>query len=280
MGRLPNDDQSQRALGLDISDWALCMFRGAAGNGSQQRCYSAASRNPTSATSGKSVRQSSRHWKALRPSQDSGATSKSAEAKKAADKDSCRCRQTTPTLIPPSVANANAQLTSADASGDSASAMTAKASTMLLAAADKPAEAQAPAEAAVVASDQLNDVDRALHQSRLPRRPSRWPPPGRRLRAVQASAQRQFDLGSDLDDRQDLHRFRRLADDGFRRTHVHGVAAAVPDAQAWRPVRGLAPLEAHPAQQAHCPRNQAPGWIMATFEYIIVESKGRSASSR
>ncbi len=68
----------------------------------------------------------------------------------------------TPAAIPASVANANAQLTSADAPADSASAMTAKANTMLLAAADKPADAQAAADAPVVASDQLNDVDRAL----------------------------------------------------------------------------------------------------------------------
>ena len=126
---------------------------------------SGASSKSDDSTSGKSVRQSSRHWKRYAHRRNSGATSKSAEAKKAADKDSADVSQTTPTLIPPSVANANAQLTSADASGDSASAMTAKASTMLLAAADKPAEAQAPTEAAVVASDQLNDVDRALHQT-------------------------------------------------------------------------------------------------------------------
>ena len=47
--------------------------------------------------------------------------------------------------------------------------MSAKANTILLAAADKPADAQAPAEAAaVVASDQLNDVDRALQDSQSP----------------------------------------------------------------------------------------------------------------
>jgi len=40
--------------------------------------------------------------------------------------------------------------------------MSEKASTVLQAAAEKPADAEAPAEAAVVASDQLNDVDRAL----------------------------------------------------------------------------------------------------------------------
>ena len=50
-------------------------------------------------------------------------------------------------------------------SADSASAMTAKANTMLLASADKPADAQAAGRRAVVASDQLNDVDRALQET-------------------------------------------------------------------------------------------------------------------
>ena len=64
------------------------------------------------------------------------------------------------TAIPPSVANANAQLASAEAPADSARAMSAKANTMLLAAADKPADTE------VVAADQLNDVDRALQASK------------------------------------------------------------------------------------------------------------------
>ena len=73
-----------------------------------------------------------------------------------------------------SVANANAQMNSADAAqnniGDSAramsQAMSAKANTILLAAADNQADGQAPAEgAAVAAPDQLNDVDRALQEN-------------------------------------------------------------------------------------------------------------------
>ncbi len=70
------------------------------------------------------------------------------------------------TVIPPSIANANAQLPSAEVSPDSASMMSAKANTMLLAAADKPADAQPGAAAEVVASDQLNDLDRALQQAK------------------------------------------------------------------------------------------------------------------
>jgi hypothetical protein len=68
--------------------------------------------------------------------------------------------------IPPSIANANAQLTAAEVAPDSATAMSAKANTMLLAAADKPADTQPAAEAEVVAPDQLNDLDRALQQAK------------------------------------------------------------------------------------------------------------------
>ena len=65
------------------------------------------------------------------------------------------------TAIPPSVANANAQLESSDAP-DSTKAMTARANAMLLAAADAPPAA----DGQVVSPDQLNDVDRALQESK------------------------------------------------------------------------------------------------------------------
>jgi hypothetical protein len=64
------------------------------------------------------------------------------------------------TAIPPSVANANAQLPSADSpTGDAAKAMTARANDILQTAPDRPADTQ------VVAADQLNDVDRALRET-------------------------------------------------------------------------------------------------------------------
>ena len=119
------------------------------------------------ATPDKSVRQSSRHWKRHAHHRYARVASKSTEAKNASEKDVADAGTVSPPAIPPSVANANALLASADAPADSARAMTAKANTMLLAAAaaDKPVEAQAPDEAAVVASDELNDVDRALQQT-------------------------------------------------------------------------------------------------------------------
>jgi len=119
----------------------------------------AATSKSDSATSGKSVRQGTRHWK--RYSRRSGkVASKPAETKKAAEKDVSTDSALT---IPASVANANAQLASADTTAGSAQAMTAKAN-ILLASADKPGEAQVATDA-VVSSDQLNDVDRALQQN-------------------------------------------------------------------------------------------------------------------
>jgi hypothetical protein len=107
----------------------------------------------------KYAKHGTRHWKkyahrrsgkvALKPSPD-------AKADAADDGDDS-------TAIPPSVANANAQLPSADSpTGDAAKAMTARANDILQTAPDRPADAQ------VVAADQLNDVDRALHETASP----------------------------------------------------------------------------------------------------------------
>ena len=114
------------------------------------------------ATADKAVKQSSRHWKRNAHRKASKVASKSDETGKA---DVADAAGNTPAAIPASVANANAQLTSADAPADSAWAMSAKASTMLLAATDKPADVQAAPDAQLVSSDQLNDVDRALQQN-------------------------------------------------------------------------------------------------------------------
>ena len=125
---------------------------------------SAATSKSDSATSGKSVRHSARYWKRYAQRRSGKVASKSTETRKSADKDGADVAGKTAPAIPASVANANAQLASADAS-DSASAMTAKANTMLLAAADKPAEVQGAPDTPVVASDQLNELDRAVQQS-------------------------------------------------------------------------------------------------------------------
>lgn len=121
---------------------------------------SAGASKSDSATAAKPVRHA-RHWKRVAHRKYSR-TAKSSESKKApevADADSSAAE------IPASVANANAQMTASSALADSASAMTDKANTVLLASADKPADAQAPTDAAVVASDQLNDVDKAAQET-------------------------------------------------------------------------------------------------------------------
>ena len=94
----------------------------------------AATSKSDSATSGKSVRQGARHWK--RYTRRSGKfASQPAETGKTADNVFDASTDSTRT-IPAWVANANAQLVSADTPAGSAQAMTAKANTILLAAAE------------------------------------------------------------------------------------------------------------------------------------------------
>jgi hypothetical protein len=137
---------------------------------------SAAASKSESATSGKSAKSSSRYLEKKRYvyRKFTRTASKSAETGKAAEKDVADASAGVRPAMTESIANANAQMNSADAArgniGDSAKAMSqamaAKANTILLAAADNQADGQAPAEgAAVAAPDQLNDVDRVLQES-------------------------------------------------------------------------------------------------------------------
>lgn len=71
------------------------------------------------------------------------------------------------TAIPASVANANARFASADSPTGNAKAMSARASTILQAAADDTPPA---ADSQVVAADELNELDRALHETKPPAR--------------------------------------------------------------------------------------------------------------
>ena len=112
-----------------------------------------------SAETKKYTRQGSRHGKKYAQRKSGKAALKSSSGKKAteiADDDTGRS-----TTIPPSVANANAQLASAEAPADSARAMSAKANTML-AAADKAGDTR------IVAADQPNNVDRTLLDNKPP----------------------------------------------------------------------------------------------------------------
>ena len=137
---------------------------------------SAAASKSESATSGKSAKSSSRYLKKKRYAyrKFTRTASKSTETGKAAEKDVADASAGVRPAMTESIANANAQMNSADAAQDStgdnakamSQAMSAKANTILLAAADNQADGQAPAEgAAVTAPDQLNDLDRALQEN-------------------------------------------------------------------------------------------------------------------
>jgi hypothetical protein len=134
---------------------------------------SAAVSKSESATSGKSVKHGSRYLKKRYAHRTYiRAASKSVESKKADEKQVADASGGTTPAIPEWLANANAQMTAADAAPDSAKGMSAamseKANTVLQAAVDKPADAEAPADTAVVAPDQLNQADRALHLQETP----------------------------------------------------------------------------------------------------------------
>jgi hypothetical protein len=127
-----------------------------------------------SASAGKSVRHGSRSLKKRYAHRKSTrAAAKSDESKKTDEMQVADASGSASAAIPPRIANANAQMTAADAPPDSAKGMSAamseKANTVLhAAAADKPADAEAPAEAGVIATDQLNSFDRSLNPSEQP----------------------------------------------------------------------------------------------------------------
>jgi hypothetical protein len=109
-------------------------------------------------------KQSTRHGK--RDKSDK-TESKSSETKKPDGAEVADAAAAT-TALPASVANAKAELP------PNTSAMSAKANT-LLAASDKPDEAKAPGDTDVVASDQLNEMDRALQESQQQNQPAAQP---------------------------------------------------------------------------------------------------------
>jgi hypothetical protein len=106
-----------------------------------------------------SSKQDARHSKRYAHRKSGKVALKSSTGRKAAD--AAADDGDTSTAIPPSVANANAQLASADVPGSNAKAMSARANILLA----NPADAPPAAETQIVSADQLNDVDRALHES-------------------------------------------------------------------------------------------------------------------
>jgi len=112
----------------------------------------------------------SRHWKRHAHRKSGTVALKSSPAGKADATDVAAADGGVSTAIPPSVANANAQLAAAGTPDGNARAMSARANDILQAAADKPVDAQSAPEAPVVSPDALNDVDRTLPASDPPAR--------------------------------------------------------------------------------------------------------------
>jgi hypothetical protein len=108
------------------------------------------------------------HHKSSKVEQHDATGSKSADA--AAD-DSDTASKVRSSAIPPWVANANAQLASPDTPAGRAQAMSMRANNILQAVPATTADAQPATDTPVVAADELNDVDRALHVSTPPAPP-------------------------------------------------------------------------------------------------------------
>ena len=119
----------------------------------------------------KSAKHGSRHWKshADRKSGKVVVAKSGAEKTDAAEvPDENSDSSWTSPAIPSWVANANARPASADTPTGDVKAMAARANEILQNASDKSADAQSAAESEVVSADQLNDVDRALHEGTPP----------------------------------------------------------------------------------------------------------------
>ncbi|WP_245438559.1 hypothetical protein [Bradyrhizobium sp. SK17] len=127
-----------------------------------------------SATTDKSPQQTSRHGRRHARHSSSKTADRSADKSdsKASSKDA---GSVTSAGMPATVANANAELTASDGNASPPPAST----NSMMAASDKPADAQADGN--VVASDQLNDVDRALQQGQ----PAEQPQPAQPMAAQQ-----------------------------------------------------------------------------------------------
>jgi hypothetical protein len=115
----------------------------------------------------KRARHASRHWRSYAHHNSGKVALKSSPARKDDATDGAADGGIS-TAIPPLVANANAQLATADTPDGNARAMSARANDILQAAADKPVDAQSAPEVPVVPPDALNDVDRTLPASDPP----------------------------------------------------------------------------------------------------------------
>jgi hypothetical protein len=148
-------------LALILATGLLVCLAGPANATASTDRDSANAKPESSGAPGKSARHGTQRWKRYAHHRYHRVAVKSSAEKtiEAAD-DGDRS-----TAIPPSVANANAQLAAADSpTGRAARAMTARANDMVQAAPATAVDAEPAPGSQVVAPDQLNDVDRALQE--------------------------------------------------------------------------------------------------------------------
>ena len=118
---------------------------------------------------GKFVKYGAHRWKRLARHRSSKTALKSPTASRAAAADDGETISSLPSsAMPSSVANANAQLTVADTPTGGAKAITGRPNNEGQTASDNPASTTPANETQVVSADQLNDVDRALHEDEPP----------------------------------------------------------------------------------------------------------------
>jgi hypothetical protein len=110
------------------------------------------------------AKRGSRHGKKHAERKPSKVVNKSSADKKS---DEAATEDAAPTAISPALANANARLPSADTAPPNARAMFVQANDMPQTPSN-PTDAQPAPPTDVVSADQLNDVDRALHESAPP----------------------------------------------------------------------------------------------------------------
>jgi cytoskeletal protein RodZ len=128
----------------------------------------------SAATTDNSTKHGSRHKKEAHGKSDKPADKSASDAKAAAPAasdggDNAPAVQSA--QMPPTVANANAQVTPTDSPADSAKAMSERVTNILQGIPDETADAPPAAGTPVVAADQLNDMDRALHEATPPATP-------------------------------------------------------------------------------------------------------------
>jgi hypothetical protein len=151
---------------LILATGLFVCFAGPSQAATDSTAASSKSVSSKSAAASKYTKHSSRHWKKVAQRKSGKMALKSSAPRKAIDL--ADDNDDNSSALPPSVANANAQLASADMPAGNAKAMTARANNILQAAPDNAAAAQPAAETQVVAADQLNDLDRALHDGKPP----------------------------------------------------------------------------------------------------------------